>query len=263
MRESVEEKLVREHTVLGCVVGLRAYGLGGGEGERRGVYVAPTELFWGLEKPPEQVRGAREGEVVWEVERVCVLGLGAGPGVLECLYSPVVERVEAVGRELLEVRDAFLSRRVRETFREQADRYWGRAEAELRERGVPGWGQGMHHLRLMLECRDLLRTGSLAVDAGPHRERLLAVRRGERTWEEVRAWARTLREEVDAAAGGSPLPTEPDRARVEDFLRRVRRASAVGEPIGAEAVTTAAAARTVSGTGTSAGPGAALVAPAG
>jgi hypothetical protein len=36
---------------------------------------------------------------------------------------------------------------------------------------------------------------------------------------------RTLYDEVSAAAGRSPLPAEPDRARVEDFLVRVRRAS--------------------------------------
>jgi uncharacterized protein len=39
-------------------------------------------------------------------------------------------------------------------------------------------------------------------------------------------WMVRLSEEAEAAVVGSPLPVEPDRDRVEDFLIRVRRASA-------------------------------------
>ncbi|KOG64013.1 nucleotidyltransferase, partial [Streptomyces varsoviensis] len=45
-------------------------------------------------------------------------------------------------------------------------------------------------------------------------------------WAAVASWMARLHEEADAAAVRTPLPPEPDRARVEDFLIRVRRASA-------------------------------------
>ncbi|MFE2248138.1 nucleotidyltransferase, partial [Streptomyces lavendulae] len=88
----------------------------------------------------------------------------------------------------------------------------------------------MHLLRLLISCRDLLRTGRLTIDAGPDREGLLAVRRGERTWEEVDAWMTRLTEETDAALTTTPLPAEPDLPRVADYLRRTRRASAALDP---------------------------------
>jgi uncharacterized protein len=93
--------------------------------------------------------------------------------------------------------------------------------------GAPRWKHAMHLLRLLGSCRDLLRTGELVIDAGDDRERLLAVKRGEVPWPRVEAWMTHLADEADAAAPGSPLPPEPDRARVEDFLFRTRRASAL------------------------------------
>jgi hypothetical protein len=85
----------------------------------------------------------------------------------------------------------------------------------------------MHLLRLLMSSRDLLRTGALTIDVGPRREELLAVKRGEVPWPEVEAWMSRLATEADEAAAHSPLPAEPDHARVEDFLLRTRRASAL------------------------------------
>ncbi|MFI0901419.1 DNA polymerase beta superfamily protein [Streptomyces sp. NPDC020983] len=232
MREPLGHDLVREHTVYACVTGPRAFGLAtdGGDADRRGVFVAPTPLFWRLDKPPTHVTGPREGEFSWEIERFCSLALRAGPSLLECLHSPLVEHADATGRELLELRDAFLSRRVEASFRGYADQLLGRVEADIRREGAPRWKHAMHLLRLLIGCRDLLRTGTLTVDVGEHREELLAVRRGEVGWEKVRGRIRTLFGEIDAAVARTPLPAEPDRARVEDFLVRVRRASAESAP---------------------------------
>ncbi|MFG1807283.1 DNA polymerase beta superfamily protein [Streptomyces sp. NPDC049040] len=228
MRESLGHDLVRAHTVYSCVTGLRAFGLAteAGGDDVRGVYVAPAPLFWRFDKPPTQVSGPRAEEFSWEIERFCSLALRANPPVLECLHSPLVERLDATGRELLGLRDAFLSRRVEAGFRGHAARHLGRIEADIRSHGEPHWMHATHLLRLLISCRDLLRTGTLAVHVGDRRDDLLAVRRGERGWEEVRGWIRTLHEETAAAAARTPLPEEPDRARVEDFLVRVRRASA-------------------------------------
>jgi predicted nucleotidyltransferase len=230
MRDPLGHDLVRDHTVYACVMGSRAFGLAtdASDTDRRGVYVAPTELFWRFDKPPTHVTGPRDEEFSWELERFCSLALRANPNLLECLHSPLVEYADPTGRELLDLRGAFLSRQADATFRGYAAQQLSRLEADIRDRGEPRWKHAMHLLRLLLSCRDLLRTGQLTVDVGDQRERLLAVRRGERSWDEVRAWMRTLHEEVDTAAARTPLPAEPDRSRVEDFLVRVRRASVSG-----------------------------------
>lgn len=225
------EDLVRDHTIYSCVMGSRAFGLAtdGSDTDLRGVFLAPTALYWRFDKPPTHVDGPAEEQFSWELERFCELALRANPNILECLHSPLVERVDDTGRELLALRDAFLSRRVHETFVRYAVGQRRKLDADVRQYGAPRWKHAMHLLRLLATCRDLLRTGRLVTDVGDGRERLLAVRRGEVPWPEVESWTARLAAEADAAVAGSPLPAEPDRARVEDFLVRVRRASALRE----------------------------------
>ncbi|MFJ2559702.1 MULTISPECIES: DNA polymerase beta superfamily protein [unclassified Streptomyces] len=224
------ESLVRDHTVYACVMGSRAFGLAteGSDTDRRGVFLAPTPLYWGFDKPPAHVEGPAPEQFSWELERFCSLALSTNPNVLECLHSPLVEHLDATGRELLALRDAFLSRQAHRTFIGYADGQRRKLEADLRRHGAPRWKHAMHLLRLLGSCRDLLRTGELVVDVGTEREALLAVKRGEVPWPEVERRMTGLAAEADAALARSPLPAGPDRARVEDFLIRTRRASARG-----------------------------------
>ncbi|MBV2356591.1 nucleotidyltransferase domain-containing protein [Streptomyces sp. J2-1] len=221
------EDIVRDHTVYSCVMGSRAFGLAteGSDTDRRGVFLAPAPLFWRFEKPPEHVEGPGEEEFSWELERFCALALRANPNILECLHSPLVERVTDTGRELLALRGAFLSRRVHTTFIRYAVAQRRRLDADVRTTGVPRWKHAMHLLRLLESARDLLRTGELRIGVGESREALLAVKRGEVPWPEVESRMTRLAAEADTALDRTPLPDEPDRARVEDFLVRARRAS--------------------------------------
>ncbi|PWI06017.1 nucleotidyltransferase [Streptomyces sp. NWU339] len=223
------EHLVRDHTVYACVMGSRAFGLAteGSDTDRRGVFLAPTPLFWRFEKPPTHAEGPAEEQFSWELERFCELALRANPNILECLHSPLVEHADDTGRELLALRGAFLSRRVHETFTRYAHGQRRKLEADVRAHGAPRWKHAMHLLRLLASARDVLRTGTLTIDVGEERETLLAVKRGEVAWSEVQARMTRLEREAGEAARHSPLPAEPDRRRVEDFLVRTRRASAL------------------------------------
>ncbi|MFI5755947.1 DNA polymerase beta superfamily protein [Streptomyces sp. NPDC051569] len=223
------EALVRDHTVYACVMGSRAFGLAtdGSDTDRRGVFLAPTALFWRFEKPPTHIEGPAPEQFSWELERFCSLALRTNPNVLECLHSPLVEQIDGTGRELLSLRDAFLSRQAHETFVRYAESQRKKLEADVRQYGAPRWKHAMHLLRMLASCRDLLRTGHLAIDVGDDREPLLAVKRGEVPWAEVERRMTRLTAEADEAARHSPLPPEPDHARVEDFLIRARRASAL------------------------------------
>ncbi|MYY01472.1 MULTISPECIES: nucleotidyltransferase domain-containing protein [unclassified Streptomyces] len=231
------EDLVRGHTVYSCVMGSRAFGLAteGSDTDLRGVYLAPTPLFWRFDKPPTHVDGPADEQFSWELERFCELALRANPNVLECLHSPLVERIDATGRELLALRGAFLSRHAHGTFVRYALGQRRKLEADVRQYGAPRWKHAMHLLRLLTSSRELLRTGELTIDVGPAREDLLAVKRGEVPWPEVERRMTLLAAENDEAATSSPLPPEPDRARVEDFLIRTRRASALAADGGTSA----------------------------
>ncbi|MFE0173859.1 DNA polymerase beta superfamily protein [Streptomyces sp. NPDC059002] len=221
--------LVRDHAIYSCVMGSRAFGLAtdGSDTDRRGVFLAPTPLFWHFEKPPTHLDGPAEEQFSWELERFCELALRANPNVLECLHSPLVEHVTDTGRELLALRDAFLSREAHDTFARYALGQRKKLDSDVRTHGAPRWKHAMHLLRLLMSCRDLLRTGELTIDVGEQREPLLAVKRGELSWPEVESWMNRLAAEAEEAAPRSPLPAGPDRKRIEDFLFRTRRASAL------------------------------------
>jgi hypothetical protein len=223
------DALVRDHTIYRCVMGSRAFGLAtdGSDTDVRGVFLAPTALFWRFEKPPTHVEGPAAEQFSWELERFCALALRTNPNVLECLHSPLVEHLDETGRELLSLREAFLSRQAHETFVRYAVGQRRKLETDVRQHGAPRWKHAMHLLRLLALCRDLLRTGRLVIDVGADREPLLAVKRGEVPWPEVERRMLGLAAEADDAAARSPLPAEPDHARIEDFLIRTRRASAL------------------------------------
>ncbi|MEV0093154.1 nucleotidyltransferase domain-containing protein [Streptomyces sp. NPDC050738] len=223
------EELVRDHTVYSCVMGSRAFGLATdtSDTDRRGVFLAPTPLFWHFDKPVTHVDGPAEEQFSWELERFCELALRANPNILECLHSPLVDHITTTGRELLALRGAFLSREVHRTFANYAFGQRKKLDADVRLHGAPRWKHAMHLLRLLAACRDLLRTGELVIDVGEDRESLLAVKRGEVSWPEFETRMTRLAEECDRAAATTPLPAAPDRARVEEFLYRVRRASAL------------------------------------
>ncbi|MBZ4323861.1 nucleotidyltransferase domain-containing protein [Streptomyces huiliensis] len=220
--------LVTDHTIYSCVMGSRAFGLAteASDTDRRGVYAAPAALFWGFDKPPTHVEGPAEEQFSWELERFCELALRANPTALECLHSPLVEYADERGRELLALRGAFLSRLAHRTFTGYADAQRAKSDAAVRRTGAPNWKQVMHLLRILESARDLLRTGVLTLAVGDRREELLTVRHGELPWPEAERRLNRLRDELETAASATPLPAVPDRARVEDFLIRVRRASA-------------------------------------
>jgi predicted nucleotidyltransferase len=222
------ETLVRDHTVYACVMGSRAFGLATdtSDTDRRGVFLAPTPLFWRFEKPPTHVEGPGEEQFSWELERFCELALRGNPNILECLHSPLVEHVDDTGRELLSLREAFLSRRAYDTFTGYALGQRKKLDADVRTTGAPRWKHAMHLLRLLTSARDLLRTGELRLDVGDQREPLLAVKRGEVSWAEVEARMARLGAETEQALRHSPLPPGPDTARVADFLFHTRRTSA-------------------------------------
>lgn len=216
-----------DRVILRCVVGSRAFGLDGEDSDtdRRGVYLPPAVRHWSLVGVPEQLENDATQEVYWELQKFLVLALKANPNVLETLYSPIVEFATPLGERLLAMRSIFLSRMIYQTYNGYVLSQFKKSIADRRLRGTAKPKHSMHLLRLLLSGIAALREGAIRVDVGEHREKLLEVKSGALTWEEVEAWRKELHDRFDRAYADSPLPDRPDYAAADAFLIEARRAA--------------------------------------
>jgi predicted nucleotidyltransferase len=208
-----------------CVVGSRAYGLDTDESDtdRRGIYLAPAELQWSLFGAPEQFEDNAKQSCYWELQKFIIMALRANPNVLECLYSPIVEKTTELGAELLAHRKLFLSQMIFQTFNGYAMSQFKKMEQDLRNHGEVRVKHTMHLLRLLLTGAATLREGRVPVQVEAHRDRLLAVKRGELPWAEVDVWRKELHQDFDRALAETKLPERPDYEVANRFLIKARR----------------------------------------
>jgi uncharacterized protein len=172
---------------------------------------------------PEQLENPATEEVYWEAQKFVIMALKSNPNVLECLYTPLVEDATPLARQLLEMRDKFLSRMVYQTYNGYVSSQFKKLQADLRNKGAVKWKHVMHLLRLLLAGVQTLQTGVVPVHVGNHRDKLLAIKRGEITFEDCEAWRLKLHQQFDAAVEKSPLPERPDYAAGNDWLITARK----------------------------------------
>jgi predicted nucleotidyltransferase len=194
---------------LVCVIGSQAYGLADSESDidRRGFYLPPAELHWSLYGVPEQLECEETQEAYWEIQKFLVLALKANPNVLECLYSPLVEKATPLAQELLEMREMFLSRLVYQTYNGYVMSQFKKMQADIRNQGQVKWKHVMHLIRLLISGISVLRDGFVPVQVDEHREELLAIKRGEMPWEETEKWRLALHATPSMTSG----PRRPSR----------------------------------------------------
>ena len=213
------------HYIYRCIVGSRAYGLAeeGSDIDRRGIYLPPAEHHWSLYGVPEQLENLQTEECYWELQKFLILALKANPNVLECLYTPLVELATPLAQELLDHRDMFLSQLIYQTFNGYVMSQFRKLSKHLENHGRVKWKHAMHLIRLLLSGITILREGFVPVRIDDHRERLLAIRRGDVAWDEVNAWRLSLHREFDAAFTTTSLPERPDYEAANAFLVNARR----------------------------------------
>ena len=85
------------------------------------------------------------------------------------------------------------------------------------------WKHVMHLIRLLLSGISIMREGFVPVRVEEHREKLLAIRRGEVPWEEVEGWRKRLHHEFNAASEKTNLPERPDYEKANAVLIEARR----------------------------------------
>jgi uncharacterized protein len=220
-----------QHVIYRCIVGSRAYGLerDASDFDRRGVYLPPASMQWSIYGVPEQLESPETEEVYWELEKFLKLALKANPNVLEALWTPLVEYASPLAGEMLEMRSAFLSKLVYQTYNGYAMSQFKKLGQDLRVKGAIKWKHAMHLLRLLLAGIEVLRTGEVPVRVSEEfRERLVLVRDGEMAWEEVDRWRVSLHREFERAFVKTGLPERPDYERVNTFLVKARLAMVPG-----------------------------------
>lgn len=124
------------------------------------------------------------------------------------------------------MRSVFVTRMIYQTYNGYVLSQFKRLEQDLRARGEIRWRHAMHLVRLLLSGVTALREGVIPVRVDSDlRERLLAIKRGERSWDEVNSWRLDLHRQFDEAFRTTSLPERPDYDRVNAFLVRARRSA--------------------------------------
>ncbi|MFP5346349.1 MAG: DNA polymerase beta superfamily protein [Actinomycetes bacterium] len=229
--------------ILRSVVGSGVHGIaieGTDDHDEMGVYIEPPEWVLGVERHREdyiwrtQPEGVRSGHgdidlVLYSLRKYLRLAIKGNPTVLLPLFASQESLVVVtpLGKELRELRAAFLSRRAVERFlgymRSQHERMLGQSRRNVPNRPELivkcGWDvkYGSHALRLAHQGFEIASTGSLTLPM-PDRERarVLAVKRGDVARTEVSAEISRLETAVRALLDEdrSPLPRTADLDRV-------------------------------------------------
>lgn len=217
--------------VLEGVVGSRAYGLAGefSDEDRLGVFIAPSDEFFGLDEVEQTAKNPWSDEVLHELGKMCRLLLKVNPTVTEALWlehDSYVALTE-IGVQLVKMRWAFLSAPycrnaylgyASSQFAKLKDRGDGSFSADLRSRTAK---HARHLARLLVSGYGLWSTG------------YLQVRLDDPQWfldfgEQVAAGdleaAEDLLGNYESMFNETPtvLPEQPDRGMVDDWLKAVR-----------------------------------------
>lgn len=222
--EGAFEKLT-EFVIYKCIVGSRAYGLDTemSDIDRRGIYLPPADLHWSLYGVPEQLDMPETEECYFEIQKFLVLALKANPNILECLYTPMVEQTTELADELLSMRECFLSKIVYQTYNGYVLSQFKKLEQDVRTTGTLKWKHAMHLLRLLLAGIEILTEGYVPVQVSQHRDLLLEIKAGRRSWDKINEWRLDLHKEFDIAKQQSNLPERPDYHKANAFLIHARR----------------------------------------
>lgn len=247
-------ELVEHGTILRATVGSTVHGLHhGGQDDRdeMAVFVEPPEYLVGLARSPRiggglnglehhvertKPEGVRSGPgdldlVAYSLRKYVRLALKGHPTILLLLFVPAeLTLVETeLGRELRELRPALLSRRAGRGYlgylRGQKERLLGtRGQKRVnRPELIQAHGfdtkYAMHAARLGYQGIELLETGRLTLPLPePERSRVMAIRTGERTFDEAIAEIDEVERRLADALERTRLPAEPDGAAVNGFL---------------------------------------------
>ena len=219
------DSALRSRVILRCVVGSRAFGLEteDSDTDRRGIYLPSADDHWSLAGVPEQLENHETQETYWEIQKFIRLALKSNPNVLECLYSPIVEHATSLGEEILSFRDRFLSKLVFQTYSGYVASQFKKMQIDLRNHGSIKWKHAMHLIRLLISGIEILKTGNMIVNVREHRDRLLEIKSGNYSWDQVEKWRLSLQKIFQDNFETTSIPERPDYSIANELLIKARR----------------------------------------
>lgn len=165
---------------------------------------------------------------VYNIIKFFQLCMENNPNMIDSLFTPddCVIYQSKVGRMVREQRRIFLHQGCLPKFRGYAYSQIKKLDAKQPEPGsrrhgyVERYGYdvkyAVHLVRLVLECEQILQEGD--IDLRRHADTLKAVRAGQWTEAEVKAWFSQREEALDTMRFHSDLPAVPDEARIRELL---------------------------------------------
>lgn len=164
---------------------------------------------------------------IFSIQRYFTLCLVCNPNMIDSLFTAddcVVFQTN-VARMVRERRRLFLHKGVLLRFKAYSNTQLNKLNSKqplgkrkaLQEKFGYDVKYGYHIVRLLYECEQLLQFAD--VDLRRDHEHLKAIRRGEVSEADLRAWAISKEKQLDELALRSPLPEEPNESAVRQLLR--------------------------------------------
>lgn len=233
--------------ILKGIVGSQAYGFANEHSDTdwMGIFVAPTEYFFILDKPDSVKVSKQPDTVLYEAGRFCELALSCNPSVLELLWLEGYDTMHPMGGTLVVLRHAFITRhRLGKAYLAYAHQQLQRMKqprnqqmVDVRrmrdglppetdeERRAKRAKNGRHIARLILQATKFDMTGELRVRLEPH-EAEEVVELGERAADgdtKLLEAMLTLGEATFARPQSeSKLPEEANRYLIDRWLTNLR-----------------------------------------
>lgn len=240
----MQPKEVKRCTILHAVVGSKLNGLDIPESDtdEMGVCIEPLKHAFGLDAPFEQyVRtgpdATRDGPdlQVYGLRKFLRLSLSGNPSVISLLFVPTERMLycDARGYQLQELAPQIVSRLAGKAFLGYIQAQRQRLVGERGQKGVNrpalvaahGYDTkyAMHVIRLGFQGIELMQTGRLQFPLlEPNRQICKDIRAGNYDYQQVLTKAGELEAELkDCMDNYSPLPKQPNRAAVEDWMLRM------------------------------------------
>jgi len=221
-----------ENIILEGVTGSVAYGLNNenSDVDIKGIYLLPTSeiLSIGFNQDKTTKDHVNPDWVYHEVGKFMKLVMSGNPTLTELLFLSKYTILTPVGKLLVDNRDIFLST---DAIR---DSYSGYAYSQTKrlatrtEQGLDGYDSSLknrfakhtrHLVRLMMQCKQLLETGTLTLRVTPEQRKYI-FECGELSASEVVDLFIKLDSELKTI--NSVLPSKPDVNKVNELLLRIR-----------------------------------------
>jgi predicted nucleotidyltransferase len=165
---------------------------------------------------------------IYSIVQYFQLCMECNPNMIDSLFThdSDVLHITQIGRLIRDNKQMFLSQKIFEKFKGYAFSQWKKIETKKAEenskRAVLIEKYGMdtkycyHLVRLLLECEDLLRDGTM--DIKRHREQLKAIRRGEYTLEKIHELMQGKMNDLETLRNKSVLPPNVDQKAIRNLL---------------------------------------------